>query len=477
MKRVKELLEKMSSPALFSANEFEIKGVKGALVAAVNLCDSTTVLEILRDIKQFPPKKANYESLKIEVLQNLETTISLTSEEQVNKLLSGDGLLFLNGQDGCLVLSVRKYTTRAVAEPPTSGVIRGPREGFIEDIRTNLSLVERKLRSPHLKVERLVVGRRTATNVAIVYIEGIARKDLTESIYDKIRGIDIDGVLDTHYIQEFLDERPRSIFPQSGVSEKPDVIVSKMLEGRVAVFVDGSPMVATVPYLLLEELQSGEDYYERPTYISVLRIIRTMALALGILLPGLFVALQEFHVDVFPQKMMLTILNAVEGIPIPPFGEIMFVLFIFEIIREAGVRMPQAMGLAMSVVGALVLGDTAVKAGFMSSPAVMVVALSSISLYTVPGGVGTTSLLRLIFTLIGGIAGLYGLLIGSLFLVMYLCNLDNYGSPYLAPFAPHLKADFKDGLIKAPIVEMETRPKSIPNENNRRMSNYGQNKF
>lgn len=474
MERAKEILAKMASPSLFTQSNFEVGGTAGCVLAAVNLCDSMAILEMLKALKLSEIKKPDYKTLKTEIIPNFESRLSYSPEEQTAMLLGGDALLFLDGHDGCMILAVRKYTVRAVAEPPTSGIINGPREGFIEDIKTNLSLVERKLKTPDLKVDRLTIGRRTGTSVAVVSIKGIAKNDIVDKVLERLRTIDVDAILDTHILQEYMDERPSSIFAQSGLTEKPDVVASKLLEGRVAIFVDGSPMVMTLPYIFLEELQSGEDYYDRAPFTALLRIVRLVALVMGIILPGLYVALQEFHFDVLPLSLLLTIMQATQGVPFPPFGEVLFVLFLFEILREAGIRMPQALGLAMSVVGALVLGDTAVKAGFIGSTAVMIVALSSIALYTVPGTVGSSSLLRMGFTLIGGVAGLFGIMISGLFLIIYLCCLECYGAPYLAPFAPMIREDMQDSLMRPPMRELRTRPKSIPNENPRRQRDYGQ---
>ncbi len=471
MERAKEILSKMASPSLYCESKFVCGEVDGCILGSVNLIDSQSLLEILSVIKRAGRSVGSYEQLQHELLPSWECKVEYSPEPIMTALLGGDGLLYLDQIEGCLVLALRKYSVRSVSEPPTSGIIHGPREGYIEDIKTNLSLTQRKLKTPDLAVDRLTLGKRTGTAIAVVYINGLAESSLVSQILGRLRGIDIDGVMDTHYLQEFLDDRPRSIFTQSGVSEKPDIIAAKLLEGRIAIFVDGSPMVMTLPYLFIEELQSGEDYYDRSSYTSLLRVVRLLALFVGIVLPGLYVALQEFHLEVLPLSLLITIVVATEGVPFPPFGEVLFVLFLFEVLREAGVRMPQALGLAISVVGALVLGDTAVKAGFIGSTVVMIVALSSISLYTVPGISGTSALLRLIFTCVGGVAGLFGIMLTAMFLIVYLCSLENYGVPYLAPFAPMIAGDFKDGIVRSPLPEQKTRPKSIPNPNKNRQGN------
>lgn len=416
--------------------------------------------------------KALQSGKKVDSVQDLIQTVLFASEAEVieeepeamESLLSGDLLLFMDGQ--AVRINTRKYDKRSVEEPPTETVMRGPREGFIEDLKTNLGLIERRLRTPALGIEKYRVGRVSSTNVAIVYISTIATPELIAEVRRRLLAIDIDCLVDSHYLQPLMEDHPFSIFQQSGVSEKPDVVCAKLLEGRVALIVDGSPMVMTVPFMFIENLQSSEDYYERNTFASFLRVLRLIALFFGAVLPGFFVALQMFHQEVIPVRFLTTLMNAIEGIPLPPLPEILFVLILFEIIREASVRMPRAVGMAMSIVGALVLGETAVNAGIISSPAVMTIALSSISLYTVPNEVGTMSLIRVILVIMGGLLGFFGLLISAMFFVHLMSSLDSFGVPYTAPFAPYVKNDLKDALMRAPIPKLKTRPESIPNINN-----------
>lgn len=465
MERAKALLDKMSSPSLYSKSDFIVCGKRGCVLANVDLSNSDQLLECIKSIRLAETDRLDYTVLQGKVLTNFERSFVTDGAEAENYLLSGDGLIFLDGEDGCVRVAVRKYEIRSVSEPPTEGIIKGPREGFIESIKTNLSLLERKLKTPALKIERLKVGRSTQTDVAIVSLDGIADEKIAEKIKTRLKSINIDGVIDTHYVQMYLEPRPYSVFNQSGACEKPDIVAAKLLEGRVAVFMDGTPIVLTFPYMFFEDIQSSEDYYERATFASLIRVTRVLSLMIGLLLPGVFVALECFHFSVLPLQLLITIINATKGVPFPPLAEILFVMFLFEIIREAGVRMPQAMGLAMSIVGALVLGETAVKAGMIGSPAVMIVALSSICTYTVPNAAGSSTIVRLFMTLLGGLLGLYGILIGVVFLFLYMSTLDSYGTPFLAPFAPHIATDGQDGLLKTPIVDITRRPKSIPNVN------------
>jgi len=224
-------------------------------------------------------------------------------------------------------------------------------------------------------------------------------------------------------------------------------------------------MVLTVPFLFFEDLQSGDDYYNHSMHASFIRIIRVIGMILSITLPGIYVALQSFHYALLPIDFLISLQSSIEGLSFPPLIEILIVLFLFEILNEAGIRMPKYSGMALSIVGALVLGETAVQAGIISPPAVIIVAVSGITLFTVPDQVSAVTILRLAFTIIGGIAGFYGIIIGFVFLISYLMTFDNFGTPYFAPYAPYVKGDNKDGIMKKELKDMLTRPTSIPNNN------------
>ncbi len=465
MQRAKEILDYMASPDLYKQRRLKLGNQDVAMLFNPDLTDGMALRDIIEGLVAYGKRVSSLEQLQKQALLASETTVSNSKDEATKGILAGDAVIIVDGIDGYLIVTVRKWDKRAVAEPPTETVMRGPREGFIEDLKTNLSMLERRLKSPALAVERFKIGRISSTDVAMVYISTVADPKLVDRVRKKLKKIDIDALVDSHYLQPLIEPHPMSIFHQTGVNEKPDIIAAKMLEGRVGIIVDGSPMVLTVPFILIEDFQSSEDYYERHSFASFLRILRYFSIIIGILLPGLYVALQTFHYDVIPLRFLVTLMNAVKGIPLTPLPEVLFVMLLFEIIREASVRMPRAVGMAMSIVGALVLGDTAVKAGIISSPAVMIIALSSISLYTVPNEVGTMSLLRIIFTLMGGLTGLYGLMVSTLIILHLLVTMDSFGTPYLAPLAPLIPGDLKDAVTRQPMFKLRRRPRSIPNIN------------
>ena len=390
-------------------------------------------------------------------------------EDCADKIAEGDVILFFDGEDSANLLSLRKFDKRSVVEPPTSNVLKGPREGFIEEIKTNVTLIRRRIKSPKLTVKNMQIGKLSSTAVALVYVDGIAESRVVDEIRRRLNAIEIDGVIDGAYLTSFIQGRRMSFFNQVGSSEKPDVIAAKLLEGRVAIVVDGSPLVLTLPFVLFEDLQDGYDYYSNDWRSSMVRVFRILGALLTVLLPGAYVALQSHHYHLMPLKFLITLLSATNGIPFPPAIEMFFVLMLFEILNQASIRMPRLMGISLSIVGAIVLGDTAVKAGLISSPAVLVTALSAIGIFCVPDQVGTLSILRFLFLCCSSVMGLFGIVILFLVLVAYLVSMDSYGAPYLAPYAPRITPDLKDGVLKSSTANMDTRPYSIPSSNRKRL--------
>ena len=389
--------------------------------------------------------------------------------EVIESLNGGKCIIIVGNTNKCIACATDIVKERNISEPPTSAVLKGPREGFVENYKTNVVLIKQILADSNVATINLKVGVHTNTNIIIVYINGISDKKVVDKVVDKIKKIDIDGIIDSNYITSFLEEYPGSIFKQIGTNEKPDAVVAKMLEGRVAIIVDGSPIVLTVPFVLFEDIQSSDDYYTNNWRASLLRWLRLACCLITILLPAIYLSVQLYHYKVLPLTFLITIINSTQNIPFTPFMEIMFVLILFEILYEASLRMPQYLGIALSIVGALILGDTAVEAGLISSPAVMIVALSGITLYTIPDHTPQLSILRFAYTIIGGILGFYGIIVFSIFLLIRLNDFDAFGSPYLAPYSPYIRRDIKDGMFKQHLTHMYTRPKTIPNKNKVRL--------
>lgn len=418
----------------------------------------------------------NAERLSSPYLENLQNTVAYSDEIKVVPIENAPGEIalcdiafFIEDDDNAYIFSLRKPSARAIGEPPTSSVMKGPREGFVEEIKTNTSMIRRRIKSPDLVMKSFQVGRYSATTVAVMYVHGIADENVVKTICEKIRKIDVDGVVDSAYVLSFIQTRKNSFFLQAGTSEKPDVVSAKLLEGRIAIVVDGSPIVVTLPYLVFEDVQDGYDYYSGDWRASMIRVFRFLGAMLTIFLPGVYIALQTYHFQLLPLKFLMTLMSATTNIPFPPAIEMLLVMTLFEILNQASIRMPRYFGISLSVVGAIVLGDTAVKAGLISSPSVLVVALSAIGIFCVPDQVGAMSILRFLFLCISAVMGFVGIIILALVIIAYLASLDNFGTPYLAPYAPRISPDLQDGLMKADSSSMELRPYSIPTANRRRI--------
>lgn len=455
--------------------EIKIMETNACLIFLTGLNDSTYisqyVLNPLLNVKELP-KSNLVEHLTSQVLTigQLDTIKDFAEVEK--EILKGKAALFIENIDSVIIVSVEKIKERSIQEPPTSAVLKGPRAGFVENSKTNLACIRKILNTNNLVVQNFTVGKYTNTTITVLHIDGISEPKVVEEVLDKIKKIEIDGVIDAFYINQFLETRKNSMFKQVGSSEKPDVVCAKLLEGRVAIMVDGSPIVLTVPFILIEDMHSSDDYYQQNSRATFLRWIRPFSCLITILLPGLYIAVELHHFKTVPLKFLMTIINTTQDLPLTPFIEILFVLILFEILYEASVRMPKYLGLALSIVGALILGDTAVKAGLISPPAVMIVALSGITLYTIPEQSAQLSVLRLIFTLAGGLNGFSGMVILSIFFVFYLNDFDSFGAPYLAPVSPFVPNDFQDAFSKRDITNIINRPESIPNVNKVRLKRH-----
>lgn len=391
--------------------------------------------------------------------------------DAVKEISDGNAVLFVDGEKDFFIIGLKSPPARAISEPPTQIAVKGPREGFIEDIKTNMGLVRKRIKSENLQIKTIKCGERSDTAVALVYIEGVCPAGLPEKIEKQISENEIDIIPDSSYISSFISKRPRSLFKRVGTAEKPDIFCAKICEGRVGILVDGSPIAVTAPYMIVEDFQTGEDYYQSSYRATTLRLIRAISVFIGILLPALYVSAQLFKSQLIPFRLLLKISSSVQGIPLSPSIEMFLTLLVLEVLNEASIRMPKYVGLALSVVGALVLGDTAVKAGIISTPAIIIIAFSAICLYTVPDLVETTATLRWIYLIVAGSIGSFGLVVLTGFIITYLCSENVYGVPLLAPFAPLVKGDLYDAMTKSNLYTLKNRPASLRSGDKVRLKN------
>lgn len=378
-------------------------------------------------------------------------------------LTSGDSLLLLDGIDEAIVISAPKFKSRSVEEPVGESVVRGAREGFVEVLRTNESMVRRRIGDWRLRVKEFTIGAVTRTKVALLYIDGIADGKVVREARARLGRIQIDGILESGYIQELIQDAPLSPFPTMLRTERPDLVAASLLEGRIAIMTDGTPFVLVAPVSFATFLRASEDYYESYFIGSFLGVMRFVAFFSSILFTSLYIAVTTFHQELLPTSLALSVASQREGIPFPAFVEGLLMELSFEVLREAGVRLPRVIGPAVTIVGALVMGRAAVEAGLVSPFMLIVVAFAAIGSFVTPqvNFAITARLIKYPLIFLAGALGFFGIVVGLAALLIHLTSLRSLGVPYLSPIAPVITADLKDVFYRAPWWSMRTRPKLI----------------
>jgi spore germination protein KA len=445
--------------------------IPGAVIVLEGLVREDSIKAIQRVILvdslklglEAPKPQEFYQLLKERLLPNYDLTELDNFDQLCENLSAGHKILLLTGVAKALDCGVEGYQTRAIEEPTAETVIRGPREGFIENIRTNTAMIRRRLKTPNLWIESYTIGDLTRTEINLAYVKGLTNEKLVAEVRSRLQRIDIDGILESGYIEEFIEDDPFTVFPQMIRTERPDLITAGLLEGRIAVFTEGTPFVLLAPINLWELLQAPDDYYERATIAMFIRNLRIFAYWSSILLPGVYVAIVNFHHEFLPTELALRIAATREGVPFPVLVEVLIMELAFEMLREAGIRLPQAIGSAISIVGALILGEAAIRAGLASPAVIIIVAMTAIASFTVPAfDLGISGrLLLFVFLVLGGTIGLFGIQLGLLLLLIHLCSLRSFGTPYFVPLGPLVVADWGDVFIRTWWWKMLRRPRLV----------------
>lgn len=385
----------------------------------------------------------------------------------ITNVLSAQAAILIDNQSQAITVNIPGFDKRSIEEPQSATLIKGPRDGFIESIGTNTSLLRRRIRSANLWMESKEIGRVSKTKVVVAYIKGIANEDIVKEVHERLDRINIDAILESGYIEELIQDETFSPFPTIFNTERPDAVAGKLLEGRVAIFVDGSPFVIVVPSLLIEFFQASEDYYMRADISTLLRFLRFFCFFLALIAPSLYIAVLTFHQEMLPTTLLVGLAAQREGVPFPAFMEALMMEIAFEILREAGVRMPRAVGQAMSIVGALVLGQAAVQAGLVSPAMVIVVSLTAIANFCFPSiNLATTvRMLRFGMMTLAAIFGLIGIMFGLILLCIHVSTLRSFGVPFTTPAAPFILQDQKDVFFRVPWWAMFSRPRLISQKN------------
>lgn len=376
-------------------------------------------------------------------------------------MMNGDVLLLIDGCRQGFIIDAKGFPARPVGAAQNEMVLRGPQEAFTEVLRVNTALIRRRLRTDKLKLEEKTLGRLTQTIVSVVYLEGIANENIIAEIHRRLDNLkDVDSILDGSCIEQYIEDAPFSIFPQIQYTERPDKVAASLLEGRVALVVDGSPEVLLLPLMFVQLLQSPEDYYNRVWAGTFMRWVRYLGVLIATTFPSLYVAVTSFHPEMLPLSLLLSISSAREGVPFPAFVEALIMELSFELLREASIRLPGAIGNTIGIVGALVIGDAAVSAHLVAPQMVIVVAITAIGSFTVPSMEASypIRLVRFPLMLLAATFGLYGVMLGWLLIIIHLVHLRSFGFPYLEPLAPLKLNELRDVLVRAPRWQMMVRP-------------------
>ncbi|WP_177222015.1 spore germination protein [Paenibacillus sp. UNC496MF] len=401
--------------------------------------------------------------LEQRIVSGGSTMLSADVKKIVGKVLDGYAAVLAGTDAEALLVMAYNPRQRSPEEPSSEQVIRGPRDGFVENLATNIGLIRIRLRTTRLKMEPVMLGELTQTKTVVAYIAGIADDSLIAEVRARVERIKIDGILDSGYVEEFIEDLPYSPFPQVQSTERPDVVAAELLEGKVALIVDNTPFVLIVPMTFWSGLQASEDYYTRWPIATFVRWIRFLFIFIAVFAPSLYVAVTTFHQEMIPTNLVISIASSREAVPFPALIEAILMEITFEALREAGIRLPKQIGQAISIVGALVIGQAAVQAGIISAPVVIIVSITGIATFTIPrySFASGVRLLRFPMLFLAGTLGLYGIVLGFLGILLHVASLRSFGVPYFAPAAPTIVSDLKDIFIRAPIWAKTRRPKLL----------------
>lgn len=424
------------------------------------IINESIIERIQRTETPLPAGEALLDALAEQVISVNEIKTTNNLQELIQGAIYGDTVLFAEGSARGLIINTKGFALRSTGEPENEKVLRGPHEGFTEGIIANLSRLRRILRTQNLKMEFTTFGRHSNTKACICYIEGIAEPKVLAELRHRLAGYDLDGALDVNYLIETIKDAPHTPFKTVGTTERPDVVAGKLLEGRIALVLDGTPVVLTLPYLFVENFQSSEDYYVSYLYSSVTRMLRILGFFITICLPGLYVAVVTYHHELLPTPLLVSFSMARQAVPFPTVVEAFLMIVVFQLLAETGMRMANGIGQALSIVGALVIGQASVEARIVSAPIIIVVGLTGITGLLVPKLNAATILLRFGLLALSSVLGLYGFTFGMIALLLQLYGMESFGIPFLQPFSMKFQRN-KDSAIRAPWWKMVTRPEQM----------------
>lgn len=409
----------------------------------------------------------------LEVISVKDVKKIYTFQEVINAILSGDTVILCDEADSALQASTKGFPTRGVGSVKTEVSVLGPKDAFNESIAVNIVLIRRRIKDTKLKLKRMKIGTGTKTDIAVMYMEGIVNNEILKNVEKSLQSVDIDGVYDSGYIEQLIEKEFTSPFPQIQITERPDKTASSLMEGRIAVVVDNSPYVILLPAPLNEFFQSADDYYERWEIMSFIRFMRYVGAFLAVSLPGLFIALAVYNPSVLPVSLALKIAGSRQNIPFPTAAEMLVMEIAFELLIEAGIRLPSPVSSTIGIAGGIIIGQAAVEAGIVSPMIIIISALTAICTYVIPNTSVTAGIriFKYIIIFTSSFFGLFGFWIGILLLLIHLSSIKTFGIPYLYPFCSASEngySDLKDSIFRLPLFMIKKRPVYANKENRKK---------
>ncbi|GFI60882.1 spore germination protein B1 [Clostridiales bacterium] len=422
-----------------------------------------SIMTNLMNRTQIDPEENILDRLKEEAITIGEMNEEIDFQNIFTSILLGDTVIFTEGESKALIASTKDWPTRGVPSAENEVVVQGPKDAFAESVSKNVVLMRRRIRDTALKVIRNKVGRRSQTDIAIMYMEGIARQNVIDNVKKNIENINVDAIMDAGYIEQMSERKWWSPFPQVQMTERPDKASAALLEGRVVVAVDNSPMALMFPSTLNTFFQAAEDYYDRWEIMSFIRLIRYIAAFLALALPGLYIALTLYNPNLLPVEVVLKIAGTRMNVPFSAITEVFIMEIAFELLREAGIRLPSPIGSTLGIVGGIVIGQAAVEAGLVGPVVVIISAITGICTFVIPNQamVNGIRLCKYVVLIISAALGLFGFWIGIILTLVHLCSLESFGIPYMYPYCSASESgwdDLKDSVVRMPLFMLKKRP-------------------
>lgn len=477
--KMKYILDKLNEPDKFNVKKINLgKGnnIKIALIYDKDLTDRNMINDyILRPLmlhvdESFTGKENITEILIEKYICVDDISFKSDNEEIMDSIKKGFTAIFVPNSEDIIIINTVKREYKPILPPEIESSIRGPKEAFTESLESNLCIINRRIKDKNLRIERSIIGERSQTEVAIIYIEDIADENIINEIRERLNLIQVDHIKTIGYIEQYIENNAYTVFPQFYTTERPDVMEANIMEGRIGIVMEGSQQGITVPAIFTEFFQTVEDYNQKFMLSTVIRIFRLIAVISVLSLTSIYLTLVKFNVELLPDKLLQPIVQSRVGIALSPVMEIVLMELIVEFLREGGLRLPSKIGQTLSVVGGIIIGDAAIKSHLVSSTTLLVVGVSTVSTFLIPNYEMSLAIRILKFPILflTNALGIIGVAIGWFFILVELCSLDSMGIPYLQL----KKSDMKDIFIRAPLWKMDKRPKAIPNKNPVRQKNF-----